>query len=196
MNTKIIILSGAPSAGKDTLADHLCSSAPDIFTKQQFKTHLNKLVKAIYHVSDDEWNRITTYNIKNDPQDILFGKSSRQAQIYVSEVVIKPAFGKDYFGQSALKYIEEGKINVFSDGGFPDEIEVFINKYGPENIMILRIHRLGADYSFDSRRMLFDDRVESCDITNNNSIPEFLTSAEEVIHASVLINGFDKYKKL
>ena len=49
--------------------------------------------------------------------------------------VIKPKFGKDYFGKAAHT-LREDKINMFSDGGFHDEMKVVVDACGADNTFI------------------------------------------------------------
>ena len=67
----------------------------------EFKTKLIALVKEIYFIDDEQWQSIYTNELKDIPMALFENKSPRQALIYVSEKVIKPKFGKDYFGKAA-----------------------------------------------------------------------------------------------
>lgn len=187
MNTKVLIFSAPPSAGKDTATEFLTKSILERFIHKEFKTQLNELVKKIYQLTDEQWAELTHYPVKNDPSPLLNGLSSRQAQIKVSEEVIKPHFGQDYFGIAAVKSLVKGKINVFSDGGFKSEVDVLINELGADNVIIVRIHRDGCDYSKDSRSYLYDDRVKSFDLINNSTLIEFYKQIVELINIPGLL---------
>ena len=51
------------------------------------------------------------------------------------------------------------KVNVFSDGGFEEEI-VPIHKACDGNMMIIQIHRPGHDYSGDSRNYIHGSLIK------------------------------------
>ena len=42
--------------------------------------------------------------------------------IYISEIIIKPRFGSDYFGVARAKAIQEDEIAVDSSTGFVEEL--------------------------------------------------------------------------
>lgn len=121
----------------------------------------------------------------NDPtrQDTsVFMLSVREAMIYVSEVVAKPTFGSDYFGKAAAANLTKGDINVFSDGGFVDELLPLIEEVGKENVMIIRIHREGCSFEGDSRDFLPDGLVtETYDINNDDTLEELCLYVEDLI---------------
>jgi hypothetical protein len=111
------------------------------------------------------------------------GLSVRQAMIKVSEEVIKPVYGKNYFGESAAKTLAEGKLNIFSDSGFMEELIPIRNKVGAENILLIRLIREGCTFKGDSRGYL-DPRVAGIkSIVINNCLPlkEYLKAVEDTI---------------
>jgi hypothetical protein len=78
--------------------------------------------------------------------------------IYVSEKVIKPKRGLDYFGLQVANEIDMSKNYAISDGGFVDELLPVINRVGSNNFVLVQLTREGCDYSTDSRRY-FDGNV-------------------------------------
>lgn len=116
---------------------------------------------------------------RQDPN--LFRLSVREAMIYTSEVVCKPTFGSNYFGIAAASSIQEDYINVFSDGGFVEELTPIIDKLGKENVMIVRIHREGCDFSGDSRDYLPDGIVSNTfDVYNNDTLLDLMVKMKHV----------------
>lgn len=97
--------------------------------------------------------------IKEMPTSLLGGFSRREAMIYVSEKVIKPKKGLDYFGLQVAEEIDLNKDYCISDGGFIDELVPVINKVGTDNFVLVQLTRDGCDYSSDSRRY-FDGNIE------------------------------------
>lgn len=153
----IILFNGPPGAGKDLAAQYF--SWDKGFKHLSFKYKLyEETVK--YFDCDWAWFMDGYHNreIKEMPTSLLGGFSRREAMIYVSEKIIKPKKGLDYFGSQVAEEIEEGKNYCISDGGFIDELVPVINKVGSDNFVLVQLTRDGCDYSSDSRRY-FDGNV-------------------------------------
>lgn len=146
--TKAIILNGPPLVGKDYAALHIEQTYGA--HHQEMKYKLIELTRAIYCVSEEQWNAMYVRKEKEKPQEILEGRSPREALIHVSETVIKPNFGRAYFGRATAKMLSPG-LNAVSDGGFIEEAEEFTKVIGPHNILVLRLFSDGCDYGSDSR---------------------------------------------
>ena len=146
---KVVILNGPPGSGKDEGA-LACQQRISNCHQKEFKEQLFRLTKTIYGLTDEQWERMYTRENKEKKYDSLGDKSPREAMIFVSENVIKPNFGKRYFGDIAAKNLFPG-INVFSDGGFKEELDGIYEMIGPENMLIIRLHRKGCNFDNDSR---------------------------------------------
>lgn len=156
---KIIILNSPPNTGKDETAKFLKDNLGMYHT--EFKRKLFELTKSIYCIPDNVWEELYTRENKEKPTDWCNGLSPRNALINVSENIIKPNFGSTYFGVAAAKDVFNNDINtVFSDGGFASELEPLIELFGEENILVIRIHMKGRDFSMDSRNYLPDGTVK------------------------------------
>lgn len=142
-----IILNGMPNTGKDAVANMTD------FVHLRFKSHLVKLALAISGVDPVEWeHRYDIRELKEAPWDQLpFNMSQRQFLIYVSEEVIKPKFGKDYFGKFIADKIDKAYdgVFIFSDGGFVEEVEPLAKVV--DHIYIVRLTRTGCSWGSDSR---------------------------------------------
>jgi len=155
--TKIIIANAPADAGKDeAIAYFKRKYGTHSFS---FKTELIALTLKLYCISEALWNSWYTREGKELPRAELGGVSCRQALIRVSEMIVKPNFGKDYFGRAEavkLKALaDQGSIvAACSDGGFNEELGPLISTFGSENIYILRIHRPGRDFTGDSRNWI------------------------------------------
>ena len=181
--TKIVILNAPKGVGKDVAAAHIRRNTVKT-SHMEFKEPLIKLAKVIYNVTDAEWDSMYTRVNKELPQQKLNGKSPRDALIHISETVIKPNFGEDFFGNWAvgnvIKYENIGfRRFVFSDSGFPLEVQPIINHFGAENVTIVRVFREGHDYSGDSRGYLspdmFEENVQFIDVYNNSDLKSYLS---------------------
>lgn len=160
MKPVVIILNGPPFSGKDFLAEEARKNFrynTAFYCKVlQFKKKLFDLTKLIYSVSDEEWDRWYERDLKEVPREELGGLSPRTALQHVSENVIKPIFGKDYFGKSLAKEIKDGVNYVVSDGGFPEELVPVCEK---ADVTVICILSDGCDYTGDTRRYLDESEV-------------------------------------
>lgn len=148
---KLLILNGPPGCGKDTIAAWF--SAHYKWNHVEFKSRLFAITRAVYNVSQLEWNQLYTRELKEKPTPLLNGKSPREALIFVSEHVIKPAYGKQFFGKELAKSLKDG-ISICSDGGFIDEVFPCSDLLGVGNVAVIAIEREGCSYSGDSRSYL------------------------------------------
>lgn len=176
---KVVLFNGPPRSGKDSAVKHLCYKY-DQFVQLEFKRKLNKLVMEIYDISEKELVELSKDENKDKPSSLLGGISLRTAQKFVSEVVIKPNYGKDYFGKSSTRKLVPGKVNLFSDSGFSSEVDVLKEIVGPDNILIVRITRDGYDFSNDSRNYVYDKEVKSVHL-HNHTLEQYLPLVESTL---------------
>ena len=155
----IILFNGPPRSGKDAGADY--------FKKNYGWKHLSfkyQLYKETcnYFGCDYNWfmNRYDDRSVKEVPHMDLGHMSCREAMIYVSEEVVKPKRGLDYFGQLVANEIDLTKDYAISDGGFVDELIPVVEKVGSKNFVLVQLTRDGEDYSSDSRRYFQGSRIE------------------------------------
>lgn len=109
--------------------------------------------------------------------------SIRQAMIYISEIIIKPRFGSDYFGVARAKAIQEDEIAVDSSTGFVEELPPLIERLGQENILLIRIHREGATFEGDSRNYIPDGVITNTADVNSvyGKLDEYLEEVKTVV---------------
>ena len=109
--------------------------------------------------------------------------SLRQAMIYISELVMRPRFGKNYFGVARAKAIQEGEIAVDSSTGFVDELPPLIARLGQENILLIRVHREGATFEGDSRSYIPDGVITNTVDVNSvyGELTEYLEEVEKIV---------------
>ena len=83
--------------------------------------------------------------------------SSREALIHVSENVVKPTQGNDFYGRKLVERIEASSERyVFTpDGGFKDEATPLLQ--AGYNVYIVQLERNGATFENDSRKLLTED---------------------------------------
>lgn len=184
---KVIILNAPPFSGKDFgaafLKDYFLSCGLPAHHKE-FKKQLFKATKAAYGIPEDVWEDLYTREKKELPSSYLVYNgemiSPRQAMINTSEKLMKPMFGLDVFGKAAAFDLSDG-INVFSDGGFEEEIQPLIDKVGKDNILIIKIFREDCTFEGDSRNYVDIDGVPIREIVNlgDNSFLDGLVDVVE-----------------
>jgi len=172
----IVIFNGPPASGKDEAASLFKEMFG--FGNLSFKYQLFK--ETCKHFEVDERWFMQGYNdraIKEKKELALNNMSRREAMIHVSEDIIKPKQGLDYFGKLVAEEIEDGTDYAIADGGFVEELEPLIERVGAENIVIVQLTREGYDYSTDSRRYF-----------NGNVIKEFTINFETQIDKAYVLN--------
>lgn len=147
----IILLNGAPRVGKDTAAKFIKKHFSG-FTEVKFSAPLKRAVPHLFHIPASKLKDLE--ETKDEPNPELYGKTYREVQIAISEVLMKPMFNNDaIFGYIMAKQIDNlaGPHFVVSDAGFQREIEPLISIYGMANVALIRITRPDHDFSNDSR---------------------------------------------
>ena len=120
--------------------------------------------------------------------------SIRQAIIYISEVVVKPRWGEDWFGKERVSgiighenlvgigYFRESFLFTDDSCAFVDELHPLIEHLGQENILLLRIHRDGFTFDGDSRSYIPDGVItNTVDVYNNGTEQEYFKQVEKVV---------------
>lgn len=191
MNKRIVLLNGPPDCGKDFIADQLQERLGGV--KQMFKRALYEHTADFFKMDrevftalamdrdtkevatagillyHDDYCSLMEYLKKPNPEyGGVRAISPRQAMIYVSELVYKPEFGNDYFGQETAKGMKPGN-NFVSDSGFIEEALVQVEEFGKENVVLIRIHADGCNFDNDSRDYidLADKGVACLDVFND-----------------------------
>lgn len=166
------ILNGPPGSGKDTIANELEKLG---YVHLRFKTEVYKLTSIITGVPVEIIERLNNNRAAKDSRSpflypvegyaalihpfVIKGErvSLREMLIHVSENIVKPLLGQQYFGERAAeqvnKLIAEGHTKfVFSDGGFPYELIGFLARVkGVAAVNVRNVYREGCDFSGDSR---------------------------------------------
>lgn len=189
---KVIILNGPPGCGKDTIARLLCEVAPVL--QGEFKAVLydetaNLLSSIIYSI-DPAHDLIHPYEVRDRNEDRALkelpwigGLSVRRWLQITSEMVCKKDHGQDYFGRRAAdiwygKYIH----HVISDGGFDAEVQAVVDKFGADNVYVVRLRRAGFDFGTDTRTYISGSNAIECDfhLEEDNPLPA-VTFLQELI---------------
>lgn len=151
----IILINGPKTSGKDYTAELIHDHHHDEVKKLKFATPLYEAVRSMFQIEPLHWEWMYN-NQKETPFAELFGMTPRQALIWISEDIMKPKFGTNVMGIIAATAVEnaisEGlDVITFSDSGFDSEAKVIVDKFGAENVQLIRIYAQGCDFTGDSR---------------------------------------------
>lgn len=184
----VLILNAPPGAGKDTLAgdDDWCQRVGHMLladyqidkgrfscdvARISFKRGMFDILPSVLRVGlgpksvDEFYDRYHDRALKEQPWDKLGWLSPRQFLISLSENFMKVVFGKDVFGKFSARlasypvYGVGGKVCVFSDGGFAEEVNEVAKAVGAENVYVLQWEAEGCSFDNDSRRYLSSDEI-------------------------------------
>lgn len=183
---RIFLLNGPPGSGKDVLAEHLAKKFNGVH--MCFKQELYEVAARVSGYPLDLVIRLSTDRATKEIPNCLFlinGQftSPRNYLIHVSENVVKPYLGKDYFGKSLGKKVLNIHHNTpifISDSGFYEEA-LALQKMLQERICILQIYREGYTFEGDSRSYLD---------------PRKLTTDFEVVRLDNMFSTLEQYLKV
>lgn len=181
MTKKIILFNGPPGVGKDTAGDALLREGIDGF-KLKFSDpvkHGTHTSYGIYGVSADHFEALKDTSLPE-----FMWLTPRQAYIDHSERYMKPLHGPEVFGKVYLNTMRrtEAPIIVTSDSGFYDEAMPVVREVGAENVLLVRLHMRGKDFSNDSRSYIELPGVETVDLWNQ---PELKALFEDEVFETV-----------
>jgi hypothetical protein len=173
---KIVLLNGSPRAGKNTAAEVIAAEFGAVVLG--FSHHLKRCVHAI-HLGREGWLLDPDHfdAVKSEVLPEFCNKSPRTSYITFSEQYIKPVYGKEWFGEKwceqARQY--EGHMISVPDSGFREEAERVIREFGPQNVLLIRVHRPGRMFEGDSRSYicLSDLHVHGVDVRNDSDVGTF-----------------------
>jgi len=190
MTTKVIIFNGPPRSGKDTSAAismrFLESIGKDSFF-YRFAFPLKQATHALFGIKTPLDNSEYFDNCKDLPNEAFLGGTPRQAYINMSEKMVKPFYGKYFFGRVAIKSIEKMKqgvsdpVIVTPDGGFDIEVDCLAKAYGSENILVVHLYRDGTSFANDSRSYVKIPGVPFAMLKNNGTLSDLEQSVHTVL---------------
>ena len=131
--------------------------------------------------------------------------SSREALIHVSENIVKPKQGNDFYGRKLVERIEANSERyVFTaDGGFNSELIPLLE--AGYNVYIVQLERNGATFENDSRKLLTEDDFKGEDgnmlynnikfikMYNNGSLDDLYKTITDFSFDLVLNQTLDHY---
>jgi hypothetical protein len=170
---KVVLFNGPPRCGKDTAADACMKSGELNAVATSFAYSLKKATHALYGLNNPDVDMYE--DSKDEPTDALLGKTPREAYIEVSEKLVKPNLGHDFFAKVAIKrlspVVREDDLVVVSDCGFAAEARALAQHVGKDNILLARISREGCSFDGDSRSYIPDLEDFDAIVDLNNDEP-------------------------
>jgi len=118
--------------------------------------------------------------------------SSREALIHVSENIMKPKLGQDYYGRKFLEKVERSpeRYSFAADGGFKNEVLPLLD--AGYQVVVAQLERSGVTFEGDSRKLLDKDdfkdyiNIKFTTISNNGSLDELYDNIREFAFDLVL----------
>lgn len=182
--TTVTILNGPPGCGKDTIARAIAEL--DGSYHGEFKAVLYRETAKFFRVNEEVFKKnAQNRTLKEKPiYDTHLGlMSPRDMLIYVSEGIIKPRFGKDWFGvQAATDWLDIDQHKIISDGGFKEEVNALCNIIGQQQILVIQLHRKDYDFNADSRDYISEYAVP-CNVAYVQLIDGDIDSAVSQVQA-------------
>lgn len=174
MTHKIIVLNGPKLSGKDTLADQIVSRHGG-YAHMRFKTRLYTIGATLAGMPVGGYQSLCEGRLTKELRNTsLGGKTPREHLIWASEEVIKPLFGKRYFGGYLASEIFHGFVTnqfqsvVISDSGFIEELSsiTFLEDDFTDaeiedklEIHVIRLYKEGCNFEGDSRDYIYSEQL-------------------------------------
>jgi hypothetical protein len=183
----IALFNGPPGCGKDFLTNRMHDGIPNLFARFKMSKILKELTHAHYGMPGKSWDAYEG-TIKDQPLAEFHGLTPRQAYIHFSEDILKPRDGEEALGRYLALELEQARsadpniIATISDSGFSAEAQPLIERFGPDAIMLFRIHMEGRTFANDSRSYIELDGIETHDIVNEIGCAD---AALETVYAAL-----------
>lgn len=151
-----ILLNGPPGCGKDTAAEILAER--NGWVHRAFKDELYRIAILVSGV-DREWAmHLFTHRVRKEnicKEFVIDGEpvSPRKYLQHISETVVKPLLGEEYFGHILELYSKTDQVTVVSDSGFVDEAVALADGLERE-VIVIPIYREGCTFEGDTRDYL------------------------------------------
>jgi len=182
---KIVLLNGPPKCGKDTVVREL---VPYIkFQHLKFAMPIKRAVAGLLDIGEgalESYKDIqSTVLQRRDTGTKEYRDTPRQLLIALSEELLKPRYGDDFFGKVFWQHAKNSASDLIiaSDCGFESEVTRVVANAGKNNCLLIRAHRVGTSFDGDSRSFLRDDICTTWDVNNNSTIHEFTMKVLRII---------------
>lgn len=158
-----ILFNGPPRAGKDTAVNSLMDVLSD-YEIVKFTGPLKDLTHLNYGLDCSQ----DAYEVTKDtPLQEFNGKTPRQAYIETS-AALKASQGEDAVAQLFVNSILASAAKVILNPDVGDDMEALAvaKALGHENVLVIRIHKDGHDFSNDCRTWVQSSALTIIDVEN------------------------------
>lgn len=181
----VIGFNGPPKSGKDSIAQCIRTLLDHESDTPTFMDHLARPMReAAMMLAGYDPKDFGLYNrVKDEPQALLNGDTIRHFMIQLSESFMKKRYGYNFWGRKLIhdNVIQRHTPGIFfiPDIGFQPEIVELEKAVGPDQLMIIHLHRPKIDWGKDSRRFCVGhDKHHLLNLHNDSDI---LTASQAVI---------------
>lgn len=183
---KIVLFNGPPRSGKDTATQLALHYLGERGFFCRFAGPLKDAVHALFGLSRIQQEHFDSIKDKASPQ--FFGMSPREAYIWMSELLVKPKFGNDFFANVAVNTIkslqcqtENNRVVVISDLGFNEEADTLVKAFGWDNVAIIHMKREGTSFNNDSRSYVFNNQCKHYEIKNDGTVEQLNENVKSIL---------------
>ena len=174
---KIIVINGPPRSGKDTICQHLLEK-----TECSEEIKFTKPVKEITHANAGLCVLHDYFEtVKDTPNEIFSGKTPREAYIETSEN-LREKHGQTHIAELFAEEIRKSNAEIIlnSDIGFDFELNLLIEEFGNDSILLIKLERDGKSFQNDCRNYLSDTTVDTV-LVKNAILNDFLDEGFGVV---------------
>lgn len=179
---RIVFLNGPPRSGKDTAAHAILAT----FHGSALFRFAGPLKRATHELFGLPHSTGHYEDRKGVSCPEFHGATPREAYIAVSESMVKPVLGVDFFGRvlaDRLARVDGLSLAVVPDSGFAAEAAPVLERFGRENVMLIRVHADGRRCSFDgdSRGYISLPGVHTVALPNDGHPRDFQNRAVKAV---------------
>ena len=204
MNKTIILVNGPARSGKDTIGNIIAEATGA--QRCKFAGALKRATHAFFHALRDDFNlgsaphtrQAAGHSARDDAyyeaekasrMDLFRRLTPREAYIEVSETFMKKTFGNKVFGNILADEISRTDADLFvvTDSGFAGEAEVLIDRFGADNVKLIRVGRDGYTFEGDSRGYI-ELPVQTVVIQNNGTLPALRQDVSTLLDSLSIAN--------
>ena len=201
----IIVFNAPPNSGKDVSCEYLVKNYGAYHT--YFKKRLYEVAAMVAGINLEDMIKLATDRIQKEKHQSCFvlnetQLSPRQWLIHVSENIVKPLLGKEYFGECLSREVRSitNELIVISDGGFQEELLAlqtdyeydYDSPYSREEIVYIRVVQLtrqGCSFNNDSRKYMDADWLDKNHmsvsvISNDGTLEDLYSQLDSVMYTA------------
>lgn len=163
-----ILLNGPPRAGKDTAVNAILKSGLPDMGVYKFTQPVKDLAHRYYGIdcAHDHFEVL-----KDTPLEQFGGLTPRQAYIETSARE-KAAKGDDAIAKMLVDAILDSHAQIILNPDCGDDMEALCvaDALGIENVLVIRLHKEGKDFSQDCRTWVTSNDLQVVDIENKDGM--------------------------